>query len=223
MQEDIVNGKLDELINQLVSNIKTDLLVETSSKKYEITITNKKYNETKNISMIKLGECENILKFNYNISKNESLIIFKKDKYQKGSLTPKIDYEIYDLKNKTKLELDICENIKIEILLPCDNLEKKDEFKYNISSEYYNDICFPYTTENDTDIILSDRRNEYIINNMSLCENNCEYSGYNSKTKKVICNCEIKKYENENETSKEILLNNFVNVYDKINLKIYQP
>ena len=32
-----------------------------------------------------------------------------------------------------------------------------------------------YNTEFKTDIILKDRRNEIINNNMSLCENNCEY------------------------------------------------
>ena len=219
IEEEIINGNLDDLINQLINNIREDLIAEYNNIKYEIITTDKNSNEYKNISNIKLGKCENLIKNKYNISENESLIIFKRDIYEEGSLTPKIKYDIFDIKNKTKLELDVCENIIIDILLPF-IMDEKNDFKYNISSEYYNDICFPYTTEADTDIILSDRRNEYIINNMSLCENNCEYSGYNSKTKKVICKCEIKKYENENETSKEILLKNFMNVYDKINIKI---
>ena len=85
--------------------------------------------------------------------------IFKNDIYQEGRLTPKVNYEIYDMKDKNKLELDACKNIKIEILLPC-IIEDNNTFKYNISSEYYNDICYSYTTEDGTDIILSDRRNE---------------------------------------------------------------
>ena len=36
-------------------------------------------------------------------------------------------------------------------------------------------MCYSYKTEDNTDIILKDRRNEFIDNNMSLCENNCEY------------------------------------------------
>ena len=71
-------------------------------------------------------------------------------------------------------------------------MDEKNDFKYNISSEYYNDICFPYTTEADTDIILSDRRNEYIINNMSLCEKDCDYNGYNTTNKKALCKCNVK-------------------------------
>ena len=38
-------------------------------------------------------------------------------------------------------------------------------FIYNPSSEFYNDLCFTYTTESGTDIILKDRRNNYIYRN----------------------------------------------------------
>ena len=72
------------------------------------------------------------------------------------------------MKNKNKLNLDLCKNTKIELLLPC-IIDENNEFKYNIKSDYYNDICYSYKTENGTDIILSDRRKEYIENNMSLC------------------------------------------------------
>ena len=75
---------------------------------------------------------------------------------------------------------------KIDIIIPV-NIDEDNMFKYNSSHEYYNDICYPYTTENKTDIILKDRRDEYINNNMSLCENNCKYTKYDYNTKKVIC------------------------------------
>ena len=54
----------------------------------------------------------------------------------------------------------------MEILYPA-IIDENNEFKYNPSSEYYNDICYTYTTENDTDITLTDRKNEYKENNMS--------------------------------------------------------
>ena len=41
-------------------------------------------------------------------------------------------------------------------------------------------------------IILNDRKNEYIDKNLSLCENNCTFSGYDSDTKKALCECETK-------------------------------
>ena len=55
-------------------------------------------------------------------------------------------------------------------------------------------------------IILSDRRSEYIENNMSLCEDNCEYGGYNSNTKKSICQCDIETKSTEKENKNEQLL-----------------
>ena len=64
--------------------------------------------------------------------------------------------------------------------------------KYEPSSEYYNDICYSYTSEYITDITIKDRRNEYINKNMSLCENNCNLKGYNSTTRKALCQCDVK-------------------------------
>ena len=54
----------------------------------------------KNISIIELGECENELKKKYDINKNEPLLIYKTDIYEEGLLTPRIEYEIYDIKTK---------------------------------------------------------------------------------------------------------------------------
>ena len=39
---------------------------------------------------------------------------------------------------------------------------------------------------------LDDRQKEYTDNNKSLCEENCEYLGYDETNKQVECNCEIK-------------------------------
>ena len=107
------------------------------------------------------------------------------DLYTKGLLIPIIEYKVYNIKTKEELDLNICKNIKIDINIPV-KIDENNLFKYNSSSEYYNDICYSYTTKNNTDIILKDRRNEFTDNNLSLCENNCDYNGYNSITKKVI-------------------------------------
>ena len=63
-------------------------------------------------------------------------------------------------------------------------INEDDLFKYNKSSDYYTDLCFPYTTDKGTDIILSDRKDEFVNNNMSLCEDNCKYTKYDSETKR---------------------------------------
>ena len=113
------------------------------------------------------------------------------DIYEEGSLTPRIEYEVYDSKTKEQLDLSICNHTKINILIPA-VIEKDNINKYNSSHEYYNDIFYTYTTDNGTDITLTDRKNEFISNNMSLCESKCEYGGYDSDINKAKCECEVK-------------------------------
>ena len=137
-------------------------------------------------------------------------------------LIPIIEYEVYHMEKKEKLDLNICKDLKMYINIPV-KINENTLFKYNTSSEYYNDICYSYTTENKTDIILKDRREEYINNNMSLCENNCDNKGYNTNTKKVLCECNIK--TNFMLISEEIiggggLLKTFKDVKNLINLNV---
>ena len=120
------------------------------------------------------------------------MIIFKVDYYLEDILIPIIGYEIYHPLNKSKLDLIYCEDELIKLNIPV-IIDENNIFKYNPNSDYYNDNCFSYTTENGTDIILNDRRQEFINNNLSLCENNCSFTGYEKETKKSSCNCYIKK------------------------------
>jgi len=138
-----------------------------------------------------LGNCEKKLKNHYHLEDEDPLIMLKIEYYQEGLLIPIIEYEVYNIKEKKLLNLTVCQNEKIQILVPV-NIDENNLFKYNISSDYYNDICFPFTTEYKTDIILIDRWNEYIKNNMSLCESNCELTGYHFDKKEAICECNIK-------------------------------
>ena len=113
------------------------------------------------------------------------------DLHEEGFLIPMIEYEVYNIITKEKLDLNICKDIKIDINIPV-IIDEKNLFKYNSSSEYYNDNCYPYTTEKNTDITLKDRRNEFINNNLLLCEKDCEYKGYNFTIKNALCECYIK-------------------------------
>ena len=61
---------------------------------------------------------------------------------------------------------------------------------FNASDSFFNDLCYPYSTENDTDIIIKDRRND-LYNNVSFCDSNCRYEGVNYTTKTVNCNCSM--------------------------------
>ena len=125
-----------------------------------------------------LGECENILKNKYNISKNDSLYILQIISEEEGMKIPKVEYEVYYPLHKTnnliKLDLALCKDTKVEISIAVKVNGELD--KFNSSSDYYNDICFKTTTESGTDISLKDRRNEFVDNNLALCEENCNLS-----------------------------------------------
>ena len=158
----------------------------------------------------------------YNINENETLLILKIDYFEEGLLIPIIEYEVYNSNTKEKLDLIYCKDIKIDISIPV-IINEEDEFKHNLSSDYYNNICFTYTTENGTDITLNNRKNEFINKNMSLCEENCEYNGYNSNYKKAQCKCQTKTnfpLLSDIKINRNKLLNNFLNFKSSLNINI---
>ena len=93
--------------------------------------------------------------------------------------------------NKSKLNLSYCEDILIKLNIPV-NIDESQLFKYDPNSEYYKDNCFSYTTENGTDILLDDIKQEFTDNNLSLCQNECNYTGYNTDNKQSSCDCNVK-------------------------------
>ena len=156
-------------------------------------IQNNKENIISNSTSINFGKCVNILKNVYNISEESDLYLLKIDIEQEYRNYPLIEYEFFYPLDNEKLDilnLSHCKDINIEILIPMQINESMD--KYNPKSDYYNNICSKATSKNNTDIILNDRRNEFIKNNMSLCEENCELIGYDYNKKKSKCSCKIK-------------------------------
>ena len=110
-----------------------------------------------------------------------------------GFKIPKIEYEVYYPiynNNFTKLNLSLCLGTKVEISIPVKINDSLD--KYNPKSGYYNNICYKTTSKSGTDIILKDRRNEFVENNMTLCEEKCDLIDYNYNNEKVKCSCDVK-------------------------------
>ena len=212
---------MDLLILNLTNGDKKDLLKKEEDILYQLTTSgNQNNNEYKNISSIILGECEKILKKEYNINENENLLIFKIDYYKANSLIPIIGYEIFHPITKEQLNLTICKdkiiNFNIPVFIDEDNL-----FQYDPNNEYYTDECIPYTTENGTDILINDRHDEYNNKNISLCENNCKFKEYEINTKKSICECEIKSKQiviSEVINQTDILFYNFTNKKESSNM-----
>ena len=198
-------------------------LVKEKDISYHITTSENQYTVFYNdISTILFGECENILREHYKISHDIPLLILKIEKYDERLLIPIIEYEIYNYETREKLNLNYCSKTKINILIPV-KIDETILFKYNSSSEYYNDPCNKYKTEFGTDIILKDRRNEYQENYMALCEANCELVEYNYTTKKVNCECEVKNtftLFSDITIDKDRLLNKFTDIKASANIII---
>ena len=152
---------MDSFLLNILNNNKNDELKNEKNLFYQITSSdNQNNNEYSNISSIKLGECENILKNNYKIDKNESLLIFKYDLFLPELSIPIIGYDVFHPKTKEKLDLNYCKNIKIYYSIPV-TINEDTLFIYNKSDDYYTDRCKKASTKNGVDITLFDRKNEF--------------------------------------------------------------
>ena len=227
---DNINTQINDIINKYINgsfniyeineNINYEVQMDEISVRF--TTTNYLKNHTNdNKTSIDLGTCENILKTSYNISDNYTLYVLLSEVEQDGLQIPKIGYEVFELNDENdliQLNLSLCGNAKIEISIPVNIFDEID--KYNSSSGYYNDICYP--TKSNTGICLNDRRNEFIDNNMTLCEENCDLIGYDNVYKKAKCSCDVKKDSpliDNIKIDKEKLKKNFIDIDNIANIK----
>ena len=220
---DIIGGVLDSIIFSTIFENK-DFTVLEEDITYQMISSNNTQDLYNNVSSLNLGDCETKLKQHYNITENSSLLILKIDYIIPEFFIPVIEYKVFDPETKEPLNLDICQETPITLSYPVlKNISEEDIFKHNPNEKYYNDICFPYTTENKTDIILNDRKNEYNSNNLGLCENKCIFIGFNNMTKKSECNCEVKSNFNDFKTiikNRDKILNNFIDFESVMNINI---
>ena len=220
----IINNLINEFNMTELDGGEDKKIVEENKVIILTSTENQKNNEDKNNITMNLGECENILKKYYNISNNNSLYILQIILEEEGMKIPKIEYEVYyplNDNNLTKLNLTLCKDTKIEISIKVKINGSLD--KYNLKSDYYNDICSTTTSESGTDISLKDRKNEFIDNNMSLCEENCDLIEYNPKKEKAKCSCDIKLSIPENydiKFNKKDFLKSFIDIKNIFNIKI---
>ena len=211
--ENYDTSKLEEGQDEV---IKTEKMTVTFT-----TIDNQKSNINNNITRVDLGECETLLRKEYNISSNEILYMKKIDIEQESMKIPKVEYDVYCKlfgTNLIKLNLTICEKSKISIFIPIVLPEDLD--KFNSSSGYYKDICYSTTSKDGTDIPLADRQKEFIDNNKFVCQEDCDFSEYNYITYTAECLCKVKESSqsfSEMNIDKIKLFENFLNIKNIVN------
>ena len=119
IRSNILNKNLNSLITNKIYGEHSDLLMREGNIVFQITSSyNQMYNDYENISIINLGECESRIRDFYNMDNNENLVIFKIEYYEEGLLIPIIEYEIYNIDDGIKIDLDICKDTDIQLLIP---------------------------------------------------------------------------------------------------------
>ena len=213
--------------NYDISKLNNNAFEIYKTKTIKITFTTSLYqknNMNDNMTRIDLGECELSLRSFYNLTNNETLYMKIYEIIQSGMRIPKIEYDVYSQlyhSNLTKLNLSICQKDEIFISIPVAISESENLDILNSSSGYYNDICYTTVSESGTDIILKDRRNEYV--NKAVCQDDCDFSDYNFTSKKAKCSCKVKESSfslKDMIIDRNKLLENFKNIKNIANLNI---
>jgi len=235
LKEQIITN--NEMVDSILNDTFEDITIDGYNSTYQISTTkNQKINIENNdgISTIDLNECEKILKQSLNLSDNISLILLKEDlKLNISSLT-QVEYEVYDPFSRTKFDLDKCKGLTITINTPVEidedtlklykNLEELGYNPFDPNDPFYNDECTVYTTENGTDMILTDRKNDILYQIPSPCEKGCDSKGINTQTQKAICECSPKNIINSTLSSDNFqfseLKDHILNIENKINYKV---
>ena len=216
---DEINDIFNQLNNYLISNSYSgeNKIIQKGHWIFQIsTVEDQKNTDNINVSSIDLGECQNILKKQYNILYNDSILIIKVDFKSEDSDLTYVQYELFHPINKTRLNLDYCSDYEIYINVPVnliedilelyDNLDLSGYNLFDKNDYFYNDICSSYTTENGTDILLKDRLKDIYnkYGNLSICQNGCLIQSYNKTNKKAKCDCEIQNKDTELNITKII-------------------
>ena len=147
-------------------------------------------------------ECESILKTQYNLSNDSIITFFQMEISNKNqrSLTNQVEYQVFD-EQKNPLDLSKCNNTNIKIFYGIKNnsdldMSIIDSFKdtgvnvFNLSDEFFNDVCYPYS-EGGNDLILEDRIKD-IYQNYTLCEEGCTYDSIDIYNMLISCQCDVK-------------------------------
>ena len=146
-------------------------------------------------------------------------MIFKIEHMIEGYKIPVIEYAIFG-ENGEYINLDYCEDISSLYYIPV-SINEDNLFMHDPSSEYYNDMCYKYKSDNGIDVTIYDRKNNYNENNLSLCEANCTFKGYNSSTLKAECECKTKSYMyTVDDLSRDDLLDKMENRQSLTNLNL---
>ena len=168
---------------------------------------------------VDFGDCYNKVKDKYQITDN--LIISVVDKNNEGS-NPITFYSFFNPKTGNKLNVsEICTSVTVEenllSLLNENNtnyelmllLTKQGINIFNISHEFYTDICFEFESPIDKDIPLEDRLLAFYPN-VTLCDPGCQNEGVNLEDMSAKCKCKFNDLANNDLLKENVLISSLV-------------
>jgi len=118
-----------------------------------------------------------------------------------------VQYEIFNPRNFSKVSLDICSNITVKMTVPVIledtqlslifHLENAGYNAFDITDDFYNDVCSTYKAQNGADMTLYTRKTKVYdnIKEISLCQKGCEFDKFETNTSKAVCYCNIQTNE----------------------------
>ena len=185
-----MKGQLSDLVIKMVKK-ESNYTIRMENETYQLYSLTNKYRE-EDLIHIDMDYCAMALKERYRIGDEDDIIIFKIEYRSDDFKIPIVEYNVYGHSGSRKLSISTCSNIKLIYYIPL-NISDFERYKYDPQSDYYNDECNEFTTENKTDILLRDRRKDFNKYNLSLCEEMCTFIEYNEEKKIIKCECDIKK------------------------------
>ncbi len=196
-------------IGEIILSIPKNVELNFNYGSIKVIVYNNSYSEN---LLVNFTECLNVFKSAYNL--NEDNFLFSKIEYiNQNSIVNKIEYLVFD-ENGKLLNLSVCSelNIKVNYIITNEtnidmDLAKKflenDIDIFNEEDNFFNDICYNFTSENGTDVTLNDRKESY-FQNISLCQKECTYLKIDLESKIVECVCPINSIININEEENKI-------------------
>ena len=190
--------------------------------------------------ILDISECEKIIKKEYNIPNSEDLIILKANNFKEFSqyFSNNVNFLLFSTSLGRILPLDKCMKCTTDItdiLNPYNikdlNYQKKIDAGtnngYNVlnsNSDFYTDICTPFTSEYGTDVLLDDRR-EYYPQNIYICKSGCTFVEYNPSLNTYTCRCPTGILNSDGSENTELVTlpaPNFEKQHTNSNIKVFK-
>ena len=212
-----ITKEFEIIYNTIIDNMEDQSykIVQTEKGIFQFSTVEEQLNNKSDIvSSVDLGECEDKLRVQEGLNDTEQFLIVKLDIINSAINATYVQYEIFNPRNYSKVNVDICKNISIKISVPVildesklaliSSLEESGYNIFDINDEFYNDICATYTAQNGADMALSSRKTRIYdsIKDVYLCQEGCEFESFDTQTSKANCICQIQETETVTDITK---------------------